>query len=84
MAKKEEIFRAVNSLIILVDQSINEREEALRALCGSCSVSNYDDIQDHELWQIGFNLDNQLDDLKELKDDLQSKIKYIGAFKDVI
>lgn len=84
MAKKEDIFKAVNSLIILVDQSINEREEALRALCGACSVSNYDDIQDHELWNVGFNLDNQLDDLKGLKDDLQSKIKYIGAFKDVI
>lgn len=84
MAKKEVIFEAVNSLIKLVDESIYEREEALRALCGACSVSDPDNIEDIDLWNIGFNLNSQLEDLIDLKDDLQHKIKYIGAFKDVI
>ena len=84
MAKKEAIFKAVNDLIKLLDDSIKEREEAQRALCNAYSVEDYDKIEPYDIWHIGFDLESQIDDLRELREELQSKIKYIGAFKDVI
>lgn len=84
MAKKEAIFKAVNDLIKLLDDSIKEREELQRALCNAYEVTDYEKIEPYNIWSIGFNLETQLEDLRELREDLQNKIKYIGAFKDVI
>ena len=84
MAKKDAIFKAVNDLISLTDEAIKEREQALRAVCCAYSVSNYDDIDDHNVWECAFNLQAQIEDLNDLRDDLKKNIKYIGTFKDVI
>ena len=84
MAKKDVLFKAINELIKMVEESIKEREEMMRAICCAYGVSNYDDIEDHAVWNCGFQIDSQLEDLNDLLDDLKREIKYIGTFKDVI
>ena len=83
MTSKEEIIQSLEGTISTLEQATKEREEELRSLLYVCGVSKIDDVDDVKLYLLGSELDNQIDNLKDLIDSIKFQLKYIATFKNV-
>lgn len=83
MTTKEQIIKSLEGTITTINQAIKEREEELRSLLYVCGVSRIDNIDDVKMYLLGLELDNQIDNLKDLIDSIKFQLKYIATFQNV-
>lgn len=82
MKSKGEIVTTLEESIKILTVALNEREELLRAFLRSNEVTKAEDLEDLESYRAGANLEEQIEELKDLLDELKYKIVRIGALKN--
>ena len=83
MTQKEEIIQSLEGTLTTLEKAIKEREEEFRSLLYVCGVSKIENIDDVKMYLLGSELDNQIDNLKDLIDSIKFQLKYIATFQNV-
>lgn len=83
MTNKKDIVNNLEVSINILEKALKEREEELRSLLYVREVSSVEDLETKEDYSLGFDLQWQIEDLKEYIEDLKSIALKIGAFKNV-
>lgn len=83
MTNKKDIVNNLEVSINILEKALKEREEELRSLLYVREVSSVEDLKTKEDYSLGFDLQWQIEDLKEYIEDLKSMALKIGAFKNV-
>lgn len=83
MIQKETLIKSLDGIIALLDEALRQREQEMQTLLKSCDVDNIFDIDEIEIFKLASELDGQIDDLKDLIDELKHQMRYIGAFKNI-
>ena len=83
MTNKKDIVNNLEVSINILEKALKEREEELRSLLYVREVSSVEDLETKEDYSLGFDLQWQIEDLKEYIGDLKSMALKIGAFKNV-
>lgn len=84
MTQSKEILATIEFNISVYEKAKAEREGALNALCSSCGVKNWQDIDDVDLFNSALEIDFQIEMLDFLIGDLKISYKHIKkSFKDI-
>ena len=83
MTNKKDLVSTLEVSISTLEKALQEREEELRSLLYVREVSSVEDLETKEDYSLGFDLQWQIEDLKEYIQDLKTMAVKIGAFKNV-
>ena len=83
MTNKKDLISTLEASISTLEKALQEREEELRSLLYVREVSSVEDLETKEDYSLGFDLQWQIEDLKEYIQNLKTMAVKIGAFKNV-
>lgn len=83
MTTKSEIITKLEESIKILTQAVIEREELLRAFLRNNNVKKAGDLDDLEAYRAGADLEEQIEDLKDVLDDVKYGAVKLGAFKSL-